>query len=54
MEIAVSSDDGVNALCHECDEAGCDHSGQSECQAPTWEHARDDGYDDETSDAGGL
>lgn len=31
FEIAISGNDGEPALCSECEEAGCDCTGQSEC-----------------------
>ena len=34
FETAISADVGLPALCHACEEAGCDADGQSECCAP--------------------
>lgn len=33
MEIAMTNDDGTPTLCSECEEAGCDAAGESECEA---------------------
>lgn len=32
FEIAISDDENVPELCNECEEAGCDSTGQSGCQ----------------------
>lgn len=32
FEIAIADDDNGPALCHECEEAGCDADGASECE----------------------
>lgn len=32
FEIAISTYDDTPALCHECEDAGCDSEGESECQ----------------------
>lgn len=32
FEIAISDDDDGPALCLDCEEAGCDCAGESECQ----------------------
>lgn len=43
FEIAIGCDDDNNPdLCHECEEAGCDASGESECEAQNWECESDD------------
>lgn len=32
FEIAISDDENVPELCSECEEAGCDSTGQSYCE----------------------
>jgi len=34
FEIAIAVEDGERALCHECEEAGCEADGSGECSAP--------------------
>ncbi len=35
FEIAIGeNEDGSASLCNECEEAGCDASGESECDSP--------------------
>lgn len=35
FEIAIGEDkDGSDSLCSDCEEAGCDASGQGECESP--------------------
>lgn len=34
FEIAIGAEDGRLALCSECEAAGCDSYGESECEAP--------------------
>jgi hypothetical protein len=46
FEIAISEDESVPELCNECEEAGCDCSGESECKVPPeddelWEQKSD-------------
>lgn len=33
FEIAITGDDDEPALCHGCEDAGCDAEGESECEA---------------------
>jgi hypothetical protein len=55
FEIAIDDGEHEPTLCHECEKAGCDWDGSTECRGPSAYGGSESQFDDdEPSDAKGL